>query len=79
MDRDSPNSGIPIVGLAGLGEDIDSSTSTARHTQEHNMNNLRQKLRIRREHRKYVRAFEAASPAMQHELRALAAHQNYNR
>ncbi len=43
------------------------------------MTNFRTKVRAHREYRQFERALRAASPSMQSELLAMAAHQNYNR
>lgn len=43
------------------------------------MSNLKQRIRAHRDYRQFERALHAASPAMRNELRALAAHQSYNR
>jgi hypothetical protein len=59
--------------------DRDVSHYRPRKTKEHDMSNLKQRIRARREYRQFDRALRTASPAMRNELRALAAHQNYNR
>jgi hypothetical protein len=43
------------------------------------MSNLKQKIRAHREYRQFERALRVASPAMQSELLAMAAHQNFIR
>lgn len=43
------------------------------------MSNLKQRIRAHREYRQFEHAMRTASPAMRNELRAIAAHQNYNR
>ena len=43
------------------------------------MNSMKQKMRARRANRQFNRALVNASPAMQSELLAIAAHQNWNR
>jgi hypothetical protein len=43
------------------------------------MSNIKQKLRNRRQMRQFERALDQASPAMRHELIALASRQNYPR
>lgn len=42
------------------------------------MTNIKQKLRARREYRKFERALNTASPAMRTELIAMASRQSYN-
>ena len=42
------------------------------------MSNFKKKIRAHREYRQFERALRQASPTMQNELMAMAAHQNYN-